>query len=100
MSGGPVDPADVPVFTGDLDVLEAKAKALSRGGSKVQTAGSDVHKSFGQLAAFYKAPEAEQLFGVTKPVERTAHDLSDDMHVIAKALGTYANEIRPLIHRL
>ena len=65
-----------------------------------ETAGSDVHKSFGGLAAFYKAPEAEQLFGVTKPVERTAHDLSDDMHVIAGALGTYAREIRPLIHRL
>lgn len=100
MSGGPVDPADVPVFTGDLDVLEAKTKALSHGGSKVQTAGSDVHKSFGGLAAFYKAPEAEQLFGVTKPVERTAHDLSDDMHVIAGALSAYAREIRPLIHRL
>ncbi|MGY4987536.1 hypothetical protein [Streptomyces nigrescens] len=100
MSGAPVDPADVPVFTGDLDVLEAKTKALSHGGSKVQAAGSDVHKSFGGLAAFYKAPEAEQLFGVTKPVERTAHDLSDDMHVIAGALSTYAGEIRPLIHRL
>ncbi|MFF9784144.1 hypothetical protein [Streptomyces nigrescens] len=100
MSGGPVDPADVPVFTGDLDVLEAKTKALSRGGSKIQTAGSDVHKSFGGLAAFYKAPEAEQLFGVTKPVADTAHDLSDDMHVIAGALNTYAREIRPLIHRL
>ncbi|WP_204165951.1 hypothetical protein [Streptomyces sp. NEAU-S7GS2] len=100
MSGGPVDPADVPVFTGDLDVLEAKTKALSRGGSKVHTAGSDVHKSFGGLAAFYKAPEAEQLFGVTKPVADTAHDLSDDMHVIAGALSTYAREIRPLIHRL
>ncbi|MFD3419962.1 hypothetical protein [Streptomyces decoyicus] len=100
MSGAPVDPADVPVFTGDLDVLEAKTKALSHGGSKVQTAGSDVHKSFGGLAAFYKAPEAEQLFGVTKPVERTAHDLNDDMHVIAGALSTYAREIRPLIHRL
>ncbi|MFJ9468695.1 hypothetical protein [Streptomyces caniferus] len=100
MSGAPVDPADVPVFTGDLDVLEAKTKALSLGGSKVHTAGSDVHKSFGGLAAFYKAPEADQLFGVTKPVERTAHDLSDDMHVIAGALNTYAREIRPLIHQL
>ncbi|WP_435603024.1 hypothetical protein [Streptomyces sp. bgisy130] len=100
MSGGPVDPAEVPVFTGDLDVLETKIKALSRGGSTIETAGSDVHKSFGGLAAFYKAPEAEQLFGVTKPVERTAHDLSDDIHVIAGALSTYAREIRPLIHRL
>ncbi|MFI5526782.1 hypothetical protein [Streptomyces platensis] len=99
MSGGPVDPADVPVFTGDLDVLETKIKALSRGGSTIETAGSDVHKSFGGLAAFYKAPEAEQLFGVTKPVEDTAHDLGQDMHVIAKALGTYAREITPLIEK-
>ncbi|GGU68310.1 hypothetical protein GCM10010211_37020 [Streptomyces albospinus] len=100
MSDAPVDPAEVPVFTGDLALLETKAKALSRGGSKVQAAGSDVHKSFGGLSAFYKAPEAEQLFGVTKPVERTAHGLSEDMHVIAKALNTYAHEITPLVHQL
>ncbi|UYB43585.1 hypothetical protein SLV14_006579 [Streptomyces sp. Je 1-4] len=99
MSGGPVDPADVPVFTGDLDVLETKIKAFSRSGSTIETAGSDVHKSFGGLAAFYKAPEAEQLFGVTKPVEDTAHDLGEDMRVIAKALGTYAREITPLIEK-
>ncbi|MFE1171715.1 hypothetical protein [Streptomyces sp. NPDC058773] len=99
MSGGPVDPADVPVFTGDLDVLETKIKALSRGGSTVARAGSDVHKSFGGLAAFYKAPEAEQLFGVTKSVEDTAHDLGEDMRVIAKALGAYAREITPLIEK-
>ncbi|MEV0370626.1 hypothetical protein AB0I10_12470 [Streptomyces sp. NPDC050636] len=100
MSDAPVDPAEVPVFTGNLDLLETKAKALARGGSKVHTIGSDVHKSFGGLSAFYKAPEAEQLFGVTKPVEDKAHDLSDDMHVIAKALNTYAREITPLVKQL
>lgn len=99
MSGGPVDPADVPVYTGNLEVLEAKTKALSRGGSTIERAGSDVHKSFGGLAAFYKAPEAEQLFGVTKPVADKAQELSEDMHVIAKALGTYAREITPLIEK-
>ncbi|WP_030413256.1 hypothetical protein [Streptomyces sp. NRRL S-1448] len=100
MSNAPVDPAEVPVFTGDLDLLESKVKALSHGGSKVATAGSDVHKSFGGLSAFYKAPEAEQLFGVTKPVADKAHDLHEDMRVIAKALGTYAHEITPLVHQL
>ncbi|MGX7761006.1 hypothetical protein ACWQ06_20420 [Streptomyces angustmyceticus] len=100
MSDAPVDPAEVPVFTGDLDLLETKAKALSHGGSKVETTGSDVHKSFGGLAAFYKAPEAEQLFGVTKPVADKAHDLSEDMHVIAGALNTYAREITPLVNQL
>ncbi|MFI0784513.1 hypothetical protein ACH4Q6_02805 [Streptomyces lydicus] len=100
MSNAPVDPAEVPVFTGDLDLLESKVKALSHGGSKVETAGSDVHKSFGGLAAFYKAPEAEQLFGVTQPVADKTHHLHDDMRVIAKALGTYAREITPLVHQL
>ncbi|MFJ8676363.1 hypothetical protein [Streptomyces sp. NPDC093589] len=100
MSSAPVDPAEVPVFTGDLGLLEAKVKELSSGGSKVETAGSDVHKSFGGLSAYYKAPEAEQLFGVTQPVADTAHDLGEDIQVIAKALGTYAHEITPLIQQL
>ncbi|MFI0261895.1 hypothetical protein ACH4OW_22995 [Streptomyces sp. NPDC017056] len=97
MSDAPVDPAEVPVFTGDLDLLETKAKELSSGGSKIQTIGSDIHKSFGGLAAYYKAPEAEQLFGVTKPVADKAHDISGDMQVISKALSTYAHEITPLV---
>ncbi|MER6843804.1 hypothetical protein [Streptomyces platensis] len=100
MSNAPVDPAEVPVFTGDLDLLESKVKALSHGGSQVKTIGSDVHKSFGGLAAFYKAPEAEQLFGVTQPVKDKAQDLGEDMHVIARALGTYAREITPLVEQL
>ncbi|MEU3992259.1 hypothetical protein AB0F24_28545 [Streptomyces platensis] len=100
MSNAPVDPAEVPVFTGDLDLLESKVKALSHGGSQVKTIGSDVHKSFGGLAAFYKAPEAEQLFGVTQPVADKAHDLGEDMHAIARALGTYAREITPLVEQL
>ncbi|MEW1660894.1 hypothetical protein [Streptomyces sp. NPDC093707] len=100
MSNAPVDPSEVPVFTGDLDLLETKVKSLSHGGPKVETAGSDVHKSFGGLSAFYKAPEAEQLFGVTKPVADKAHDVGHDARVIAGALGTYAREVRPLVHQL
>ncbi|WP_052230240.1 hypothetical protein [Streptomyces sp. CT34] len=96
----PVDPFEVPVFTGDLDLLETKVKALSHGGPKVETAGSDVHKSFGGLSAFYKAPEAEQLFGVTKPVADKAREVGHDMSVIAGALGTYAREVRPLVKQL
>ncbi|MCK7626953.1 hypothetical protein MUU72_28310 [Streptomyces sp. RS10V-4] len=98
--GAPVDPSEVPVFTGDLDLLEAKVKSLSNGGSKVATAGSDVHKSFGGLSAYYKAPEAEQLFGVTKPVADKAREVGHDARVIAGALGTYASEIRPLVKQL
>ncbi|WP_274916647.1 hypothetical protein [Streptomyces sp. WZ-12] len=100
MSDAPVDPSEIPVFTGDLDFLESKVKSLSHSGPKVETAGSDVHTSFGGLSAFYKAPEAEQLFAVTKPVADKARDVGHDVGVIAGALGTYASEVRPLVNHL
>ncbi|KIF74527.1 hypothetical protein QR77_12140 [Streptomyces sp. 150FB] len=101
MSGdAPVDPAEVPVFTGDLPTLDTKVKALSVDGSAVVDAGSDVHTSFGGLSAFYKAPEADQLFATTKPVADTALDLSGDLCVIAGALGTYSQDAAPLVARL
>ncbi|MFF3271640.1 hypothetical protein ACFYWU_11995 [Streptomyces chrestomyceticus] len=100
MSNAPVDPAEVPVYTGDLGSLQAKVTSLAQGGTKVKTAGSDVHTSFGGLSAFYHAPEAEQLFAVTEPVARTARTLGDEMQTVSKALGTYAQEITPLVDQL
>ncbi|MGW7102186.1 hypothetical protein [Streptomyces sp. NPDC054838] len=96
----PVNPAEVPVFTGDLAVLDAKVKALSGDGGALANAGTSVHTTFGGLSAYYKAPEAEQLFAVTKPVADITMSFSGDMCTIAGALGSYANEIRPLVKRL
>ncbi|MEV6395168.1 hypothetical protein AB0M39_10390 [Streptomyces sp. NPDC051907] len=95
-----VDPAEVPVFTGDLDRLDTKVKALSIGSAKIATATGDVHTSFGGLRAFYKAPEAEQLFAVTKPVSDKGLSMSSDLCVIAGALGAYARDARPLKEKL
>ncbi|URM91586.1 hypothetical protein LUW75_18210 [Streptomyces sp. MRC013] len=96
----PVDPAEIPVFTGDVAVLEAKVKALGGDGVKVATAAGDVHGTFGGLRAFYQAPEADQLFATTRPVVEKALQLNSEMCVIAGALGTYADEIRPLVKEL
>ncbi|GAA2488123.1 hypothetical protein [Streptomyces gobitricini] len=96
----PVDPAEVPVFTGDLELLDEKVKALSGAGGKIATAAGDVHSSFGGLSAFYKAPEADQLFATTQPVKDKALAISSDMCTIAGALGSYANDIRPLKQKL
>ncbi|MFF4096596.1 hypothetical protein ACFYYY_22830 [Streptomyces sp. NPDC001834] len=101
MSGDePVIPGEVPVFTGNEAELDAKVKALSGHGPKISTAGSDIHTTFGGLRAFYQAPEADQLFATTKPVADKALRLSSDMCVISGALGTYAENIRPLVKRL
>ncbi|MEV5442158.1 hypothetical protein AB0N23_06370 [Streptomyces sp. NPDC052644] len=96
----PVNPAEIPVFTGDVEVLEAKVKALRGHGVKVATAAGDVHGTFGGLRAFYQAPEADQLFSTTKPVVEKSLQLSSEMSVIAGALGTYADDIRPLVEEL
>ncbi|RST05322.1 hypothetical protein EF905_33090, partial [Streptomyces sp. WAC05374] len=99
-SDAPVDPAEVPVFTGDEAELAAKVKALSGAGTGISTAAGDVHTSFGGLRAFYRAPEAEHLFATTKPVQDKALEVGSDLCVIAGALGTYADDIRPLVAAL
>ncbi|MFE7265470.1 hypothetical protein ACFU9B_25860 [Streptomyces sp. NPDC057592] len=101
MSGpGPVDPVGIPVFTGDLALLDTKVTALSGHGTAIATAAGDVHRSFGGLSAFYKAPEAEQLFATTAPVAATGLSLSSDLCVIAGALSTYSDDVFPLVEKL
>lgn len=95
-----MNPAEIPVFTGSLEVLDTKVKELSGDGAKIVTAAGDVHTTFGGLRAFYQAPEAEQLFAVTQPVKDKALTLSSDLCTVAGALGTYANDIRPLVQQL
>ncbi|MCY0954402.1 hypothetical protein [Streptomyces sp. H27-S2] len=101
MSGNaPVDPAEIPVFTGDLATLDEKVKLISSGGATVSTKASDVHTSFGGLQAFYQAPEADQLFATTKPVQDLGLKLSSDMCTIASALGTYSRDAAPIVKKL
>ncbi|TXS54747.1 hypothetical protein EAO76_44360, partial [Streptomyces sp. sk2.1] len=101
MSGaGPVDPVGIPVFTGDLALLDTKVTALSGHGAKIAGAAGDVHRSFGGLRAFYRAPEAEQLFATTGPVAAKGQSLSSDLCVIAGALGTYSDDAFPLVEKL
>ncbi|MFK0258341.1 hypothetical protein [Streptomyces sp. NPDC090445] len=96
----PVDPVEVPVFTGDLVELDRQIKAISSGGTAVSTKAGDVHSSFGGLQAFYQAPEADQLFATTKPVSDLGLKLSTDMSAIAGALGAYARDVAPLKKKL
>ncbi|MFD7069532.1 hypothetical protein ACFV97_20155 [Streptomyces sp. NPDC059913] len=103
MSGGgpaPVDPIGIPVFTGDLALLDVKVTELSGHGAKIAEAAGDVHRSFGGLRAFYRAPEAEQLFATTAPVAAKGLSLSEDLCVVAGALGTYSDDAFPLVEKL
>ncbi|MFE2409787.1 hypothetical protein ACFXDE_15735 [Kitasatospora sp. NPDC059408] len=100
MSEDPVNPAEVPVFTGDLFALDNRVRSISTGGAAIASAAGAVHTSFGGLKSYYKAPEAEQLFATTKPVDDLGTKLSSDACVIAGALGTYSRDAHPLVKRL
>lgn len=96
----PVDPYGVPVFTGDLAVLDTKVTALVKDAAKIASTTGDVHSSFGGLHAFYKAPEADQLFATTKPVADRGAALKSDLTVVTGALGTYGDDAQPLVAKL
>ncbi|MFB7846203.1 hypothetical protein ACFC34_04070 [Streptomyces sp. NPDC056053] len=81
-------------------MLDTKVTALSGHGAKIAGAAGDVHRSFGGLRAFYRAPEAEQLFATTGPVAAKGQSLSSDLCVIAGALGTYSDDAFPLVEKL
>ncbi|MGW0737018.1 hypothetical protein [Streptomyces sp. NPDC002851] len=96
----PLDPEEIPEFTGDLGQLERDVSAVSGDGSLIWEAGSKVDSSFRGLSAYYDAPEAEQLFATTAPVASGANDFNDELGTISKALGAYASEIRPIVAKL
>ncbi|WP_433397912.1 hypothetical protein [Streptomyces sp. CA-146814] len=96
----PVNLEGIPVFTGNLALLDTKVTALTKDGAKIASAAADIHSSFGGLQAFYKAPEADQLFATTKPVADRGTSLKADLATITGALSTYSDDAHPLVEKL
>ncbi|POX41731.1 hypothetical protein C3486_08510 [Streptomyces sp. Ru73] len=93
-------PEEIPQYTGHLETLEKDHAALRKDAENIRSTGADVHSHFQGLSAFYKAPEAEQLFATTKPVKDRADAFASDLETVASALADYADEIRPLKTKL
>ncbi|ARF55963.1 hypothetical protein [Streptomyces gilvosporeus] len=100
MSADHIDPSGIPTYTGNLEEVEARAKALKKEAGAIRDKGADVHSSFQGLRAYYSAPEAEQLFATTKPVATKANHFADELEKVGAALDTFAAEVRPLVARL
>ncbi|MFG2570277.1 hypothetical protein ACGFR6_33220 [Streptomyces sp. NPDC048567] len=95
-----VTPSGIPVFTGNLALLDTSVTTLTKSAASTATAAGDVHSTFGGLQAFYKAPEAEQLFATTKPVADRGTSLKSELETITAALSTYASDAYPLVEKL
>lgn len=96
----PVVLEGIPVFTGNLALLDTKVTSLAKDGEKISSAAADIHSSFGGLQAFYKAPEADQLFATTKPVADRGASLKADLATITGALSAYSDDAHPLVEKL
>ncbi|MFE9764301.1 ADP-ribosyltransferase [Streptomyces sp. NPDC005808] len=95
-----ISPEAIPQFTGNLEQLEKDYGGLKTVAGNIRTTGSDVHSQFQGLAAYYTAPDAEQLFATTKPVADRADGFADDLEKVSSALSSYSTEVRPLVHKL
>jgi uncharacterized protein YukE len=95
-----IDPAQIPQFVGDLDQLETAAQGLKADGGNISKTGGDIHTKFQGLSVYYEAPEAEQLFATTRPVQQAANTFGDSLATVADALTEYAHTVRPIARQL
>ncbi|MFF4184793.1 EndoU domain-containing protein [Streptomyces sp. NPDC001691] len=95
-----IEPSGIPQFLGNLDQLDKDISALRTDATGIRNGGKDVHSRFQALAGVYKAPEAEQLLGTTRPVMDKAETFAQNLETVADALEAFSVEARPLATKL
>ncbi|MFD9107062.1 hypothetical protein [Streptomyces bottropensis] len=95
-----IDPSGIPQFLGDLPTLGVDVMLLYANAGQFRASGGDLHTAFQGLSAFYRAPEAHDLFSSTQPVKAKADAFADDLEKVAGALDEYGVEVRPLVEKL
>ncbi|MGW7527617.1 EndoU domain-containing protein [Streptomyces sp. NPDC054783] len=95
-----IEPGGIPQYTGDFGTLSKAVTALRKHAIGIGNAGQDVHSRFQATAAFYQAPEADQLFSSTQPVMDTADEFAGHIESLADALDTFVGEAKPYADRL
>lgn len=95
-----IEPGGIPQYTGDFGTLSKAVTELRKHAIGIRNAGQDVHSRFQATAAFYKAPEADQLLSSTQPVMDTADEFAGHIESLADALDTFVGEAKPYADRL
>ncbi|MFF0460879.1 EndoU domain-containing protein [Streptomyces mexicanus] len=95
-----IDPGEIPQYTGDFDQLSKAVTELRKRAVGIRNNGQDVHSRFQATAAYYQAPEADQLFSSTQPVMDTADEFAAHIESLADALDTFVAEAKPHADRL
>ncbi|OIJ96665.1 hypothetical protein BIV25_17040 [Streptomyces sp. MUSC 14] len=95
-----IEPGGILQYTGDFSALSKAVTELRKRAIGIRDAGKDVHSRFQATAAFYKAPEADQLFSSTQPVMDTADEFAGHIESLGDALDTFVGEAKPYADRL
>ncbi|MGW0766897.1 hypothetical protein [Streptomyces sp. NPDC002676] len=95
-----INPSGIPHFIGDLATLDLDVMLLTADAGQFRASGSNVHTTFQGLSAFYSAPEAEDLFATTLPVQKKTDAFADGLEKVASALSDYSTEVQPLVKKL
>ena len=95
-----IDPAAIPQIAGDMGELTWHAGALSQVGTAFGDTGARVHGGWQALAGCYIAPEDEQLFAATGPVQGVSASVGEDLRSVGSALSSYAAEVTGIQTRL
>ncbi|MEU4926399.1 hypothetical protein AB0G54_07815 [Streptomyces yokosukanensis] len=95
-----ISPEKIPAFTGDLVELHREIVSLRQAAKAISEHGDAVHTRFQHLDAFYKAPEAAQLFATTQAVQDTSGSFADKLNTVAGALETYMVEAAEIVKQL
>lgn len=95
-----ISPDRIPTFTGDLIGMQQDIAAMRRAATAIRDNGGAVHTRFQGLSAFYRAPEASDLFATTQAVGDKSSSFADDLDTVADALSDYAAEAAEIVKRL
>ncbi|GHE00214.1 hypothetical protein [Streptomyces alanosinicus] len=95
-----ISPEKIPTFTGDLVGLRQEIAFLRQAAKAISEHGHAVHTRFQHLDAFYKAPEAQQLFATTQAVQDTSGGFGEKLTSVAGALETYMVEAAEIVKQL
>lgn len=91
-----IEPGKIPQFSGNLEAVSTAAGKLKSAGPKLVSTGASVHNRFQGLKHHYHAPEGEELFKSTAPVDTVGTDIKS----VGAALATYVTEMQPIANRL
>ena len=82
-----INPAEIPQIPGDMTLLGQHANAITGVGTAFPDTGARVHTTWQGLAPHYLAPEADQLFAATGPVQTVSASLGQDLTTVGTALA-------------